>query len=66
MYLLNTIYREREVNPMRDKQNYTVGGESIRLRLTNDMKEWLFNKASCEDRTVSDIMRELIRREMTK
>lgn len=51
---------------MRDKQNYTVGGESIRLRLTNDMKEWLFNKASCEDRTVSDIMRELIRREMIK
>lgn len=51
---------------MRDKQNYTVGGESIRLRLTEGMKKWLFDKASREDRTVSDIMRELIRREMVK
>ena len=51
---------------MRDKQNYTVGGESIRLRLAEDMKKWLFDKASREDRTVSDIMRELIQREMLK
>lgn len=51
---------------MRDKQNYTVGGESIRLRLTEGMKKWLFDKASREDRTVSDIMRELIQREMLK
>lgn len=51
---------------MRDKQNYTVGGETLRLRLTEDMKKWLFDKASHEDRTVSDIMRELIQREMEK
>ena len=49
---------------MREKENYTVGGSSIRLRLTEDMKKWLFDKASREDRTVSDVMRELIRKEM--
>ena len=49
---------------MRDKDNYTVSGSSIRLRLTEDMKKWLFDKASREDRTVSDIMRELISNEI--
>lgn len=51
---------------MRDKENYTVGGESIRLRLTEDMKRWLFDKASREDRTVSDVMRDLISNEMNR
>lgn len=51
---------------MRDKENYTVSGSSIRLRLTDDMKRWLFDKASREDRTVSEIMREMIENEMKK
>ncbi len=51
---------------MRDKENYTVSGSSIRLRLTDDMKRWLFDRASREDRTVSDIMRELISNEMAR
>lgn len=45
---------------MREKNNYTVSGESIRLRLTEEMKRWLFDKASREGRTVSDVMRELV------
>lgn len=51
---------------MRDKENYTVSGSSIRLRLTDDMKRWLFDRASREDRTVSDIMREFISNEMAR
>ena len=51
---------------MYDTNNYSVGGESFRLRLTEEMKEWIFAKASREKRTVSDIMRELIRKEMEK
>lgn len=51
---------------MKDKQYYTVEGESIRLRLTKEMKKWLFDKASKENKTVSAIMRELICVEMEK
>lgn len=51
---------------MQNKDNYTVTGQSIRLRLTEDMKKWLFDKASREDRTVSDIMRSLIWEKMNE
>lgn len=44
----------------------TVSGESIRLRLTEEMKQWLFQKSEKENRPVSDIMRSLIRAEMNK
>lgn len=37
-----------------------VDGETFRIRLTRDMKEWLFDKAHTTDRTVSDIIRDAI------
>lgn len=43
-----------------------VSGESIRLRLTEEMKRWLFEKSAKENRPVSDIMRSLIAAEMNK
>lgn len=49
---------------MRNTPN--VQGESIRLRLTAEMKEWLFKKSTDESRSVSDIMRSLIQAEMQK
>lgn len=51
---------------MRNASDCTVSGQSIRLRLTDDMKKWLFDKASRENRTVSDLMRELISSEMKR
>lgn len=51
---------------MYDSKELHVSGESIRLRLTEDMKKWLFEKASRENKTVSSIMRSLIYAEMTK
>jgi predicted DNA-binding protein len=44
----------------------TVGGESIRLRLTPELKKWLFDKSEKDGITVSEIMRNLIRAEMEK
>ena len=51
---------------MYDKNNYSVSGQSFRLRLTEEMKKFLFNKAAVEGRTVSDIMRDLVAAEMRK
>lgn len=51
---------------MGNNAGYSVSGESIRLRLTEDMKKWLFDKAGRENKTVSTIMRELISAEMKK
>lgn len=43
-----------------------VSGESIKLRLTEDMKKWLFQTAKEKDITVSHLMRSLIYKEMHK
>lgn len=51
---------------MNSNKQLSVSGESIRLRLTQDMKKWLFKKSEKENRTVSDIMRNLIQSEMNK
>ena len=51
---------------MYDKNNYSVSGQSFRLRLTEEMKKFLFDKAAVEGRTVSDIMRDLVAAEMRK
>ena len=45
---------------MGEKINYSVSGQSIRLRLTTEMKRWIFDRASREERTASDVMRSLI------
>ena len=47
-------------------EGYTVSGESIRLRLTTEMKRWLFERAAKEHQTASDVMRTLIREEMER
>lgn len=49
-----------------DSKNLSVSGESIRLRLTEEMKKWLFNKASRENVSVSSIMRSCLAKEMEK
>ena len=49
-----------EVCDLGEKINYSVSGQSIRLRLTTEMKRWIFDKASREERTASDVMRSLI------
>jgi hypothetical protein len=49
-----------------DREELHVRGESIRLRLTEGMKVWLFEKSVKEKRSVSDIMRSLIQAEMGK
>lgn len=51
---------------MYDSKELHVSGESIRLRLTEDMKKWLFEKAAKDRTTVSHIMRSLIYAEMQK
>lgn len=56
--------KAREVVLMDSTNKPTVQGESIRLRLTKEMKEWLFEKSAKENRSVSDIMRSLIYSEM--
>jgi hypothetical protein len=49
-----------------ENSNPLVNGETFRLRLTHDMKEWLFETAAQRHTTVSDIMRSLVRAEMNK
>lgn len=51
---------------MSGENNLSVNGESIRLRLTQDMKKWLFDKAEKENKAVSAIMRDLITAEINK
>lgn len=51
---------------MYDSKELHVSGESIKLRLTQDMKKWLFEKAAKEGKTVSSIMRSFISAEMNK
>lgn len=51
---------------MENSKEMNVNGESIRLRLKQDMKKWLFEKSAREKRAVSDIMRSLISAEMEK
>lgn len=46
--------------------NSTVSGETFRLRLTQDMKLWLFQRAHDTNRTVSDLIREAITDYMRK
>lgn len=41
-------------------------GDSIRVRLNEDMKEWLFKKSEREKKTVSQIIRDLIVKDMRK
>lgn len=70
-YLLNKAFLKnkkikKEVISMNSNKQLSVSGESIRLRLTQDMKKWLFKKSEKENRTVSDIMRNLIQSEMNK
>lgn len=52
-----------------DKGNGTnpiVNGETFRIRLSEGMKLWLFQKAHETDRTVSEIIREAITEYMQK
>lgn len=39
-------------------------GDSIRLRVNDDMREWLFKKSEKEKKSVSEIIRDLIRDDM--
>ncbi len=49
---------------MSEEVNYSVSGESIRLRLTTEMKAWIFDKAARDHCTASHVMRSLILKEM--
>ena len=51
---------------MGEEINYSVSGESIRLRLTTEMKRWIFDKAAKEHSTASSVMRGLILKEMNQ
>lgn len=37
-----------------------VSGESIRIRLTDEMKQWLFQYSELSGKTVSQVIREAI------
>lgn len=41
-------------------------GNSIRVRVNDETKHWLYNKANLEGKTVSEYVRDLIQRDMTK
>jgi hypothetical protein len=49
-----------------ENTNPLVNGETFRLRLTQEMKEWLFKESARRHETVSGIMRDLVRAEMNK
>lgn len=38
--------------------------DSIRVRLNNEMRDWLFQKSQKEKKTVSQIIRDIITRDM--
>ena len=40
--------------------------ETIKIRLTTEIKEWLFRKSEIEDKSVSRIIREIIQSEIDK
>lgn len=43
-----------------------VSGESIRIRLTEEMKAWLFQHSESTGKTVSQVIREAISEYMSK
>ena len=43
-----------------------VNGESIRIRLTDEMKQWLFQYSELTGKTVSQVIREAISEYMSK
>ena len=49
---------------MNEEVNYSVSGESIRLRPTTEMKAWIFGKAAREHCTAPHVMLSLILKEM--
>lgn len=53
-------------NPDNKNVDSIVTGSTFRIRLTQNMKLWLFQKAHETDRTVSDIIRDAITEYMQK